>query len=461
MGTEEEQEDADWAENELGLVQLGDKRLTSRLVSLARGLARAPEAPLPQALPQWADLKGAYRFFDNARVVPEHILAGHIDATWSRTREVPIVLAVQDTTYLDWTHHHATQGLGNLGSRWGRGVVCHSTLAVTPERLPLGLLAQRNWVRDEETYGALPSRLKRAIQDKESIKWLESVEALAVARNAAPHTTFISVGDREADVYDLFAMQRAAGVELLVRAAWDRALVAEHAYLWETVGAAPILGRAEITVPRRPGAAARSCTLLLRSIPVHIKPPRKRSKRLPAIALWAILATEEAPLPEQAPIEWMLLSTMPTLSAEQAMERVHWYTCRWTIEVWHRVLKTGCRIESRQLETVERLAVALTLYSIIAWRILYATMLARTDPDLPCTILLSTEEWQALYCHSQRVATPIATPPSLADAVLWIAKLGGFLARKGDGPPGPHVLWRGFQHLPHITDMFLIMRSNK
>lgn len=125
------------------------------------------------------------------------------------------------------------------------------------------------------------------------------------------------------------------------------------------------------------------------------------------------------------------------------------------------MLKTRCRIESRQLETVERLAVALTLYSIIAWRILYATMLARTDPDLPCTVVLSKEEWQALYCNIKRVPKPTATPPTLAETVLWIARLGDFLACKGDGAPGPHVLWRGLQHLPYITDMFLIMRRKE
>ena len=458
MGIEEEQADCDWAENEFGFVQLGDKRLTSRLVTLARSLARAPDTPLPQALPQWRELKAAYRFFDNAKAVPEHILAGHIDATWSRIRAVPIVLAVQDTTYLNWAHHPATQGLGGLSDA-GRGVICHSTLAVTPERLPLGLLAQRNWVRDDATFGALPSHRKRAIGDKESIKWIESVEALAIAREAAPQTTFISVGDREADVYELFAMERAAGVELLVRASWNRVVDSTHRYLWETLQAAPVLGTVEVSVPRHPGEPVRRCTLALRSMPITLKPPHTR-KRLGKIEVWGILATEVT-LPEGEPIEWLLLTTVPAPSVDGAIERVHWYSCRWTIEVWHRVLKTGCRIESRQLETVERLAVALTLYSIIAWRILYATMLARIAPDLPCTVVLSKEEWQALYCNIKRVPEPAATPPTLTEAVLWIAKLGGFLARKGDGAPGPHVLWRGFQHLPHITDMFLIMRRNE
>src|SRR5690606_19742767 len=143
--------------------------------------------------------------------------------------------AVQDTTYLDWTAHRATAGLGALGNHWGHGIVCHSTLAVTPERVPSGVLAQRNWVRDEAPFGALSAHKKRAITHKESAKWLESVQALAVAREAAPRTTFISVGDREADVYELFALQRARGVELLVRASHNRLVDSEHQYLWETV----------------------------------------------------------------------------------------------------------------------------------------------------------------------------------------------------------------------------------
>ncbi len=463
MQVDELQEDADWAENELGMVQLGDKRLTARLVSLARTIARAPSASLPDALPDWGELKAAYRFFDNAKAIPEHILAGHIDATWSRARQVPVVLAIQDTTCFDWTHHPATQGLGPMSPQWARGLFCHSTLAVTPERLPLGLLAQRNWVRDDSTYAALAPDRERPVTDKESNKWLDSVRALAAAREAAPDTLFVSVGDREADVYDLFAMPRPQGIELLIRATRNRIVDSPQRTLWDTVLAVPALGTIEVTIPRRPGCAAQNCILSLRSTYVTIRPPTKqrRSKSLPDIVLWAVLATEEAPQPGKQAIEWMLLTTVAAPSLEQAAERVNWYTCRWSIEVWHRVLKTGCRIEARQLETIERLEVAMTLYGIIAWRIMYATMLARLDPDLPCTVLLTDDEWQALYCRVQCVARPGATPPSLAQAMSWIARLGGFLARKGDGDPGPHVLWRGFQHLDHITEMFLIMRRNE
>ncbi len=240
-----------------------------------------------------------------------------------------------------------------------------------------------------------------------------------------------------------------------MRAAQNRVVDSTQRYLWQTVRAASILGTITVELPRKPGQVARNCTLSLRSVPITLAPRRDRKQNCP-VSLWAVLATEETPPAATEPVEWLLLTTLPTPDLDDAIERVHWYT-----EVWHRVLKTGCRIEARQLETVERLSVALTLYSIIAWRILYATILARVDPDLPCTVLLSDDEWRALHCNIHRVPSPPDTPPTLAQAVLWIAKLGGFLARKGDLAPGPQVLWRGMQHLPDITEMYIIMRPRK
>ena len=457
----EEAEEKDWEEVELDGVMLGDARLTKRLVDLARTLAQYPERSLPQALPQWSDLKAAYRFFDNAKAVPEHILAGHIQATYSRLRAsrlraVPLVLAVQDTTSFNWGHHPATQGLGPIAEKGG-GILSHGTLAVTPERLPLGLLAQQNWGREDKE---LESHKKRAIEDKESHKWLKSVEALSAAREAAPETTFVSVGDREADIFELFSMEGPVGIELRVRAAWNRIVESPHRYLRETLRESEQAGTFEIRVPSRSGKASRTCRLAIRPWQLTISAPRAR-KQLGEVRLWGILATEISPSQGEPPLEWLLLTSVPTVSFADAAERLHWYCCRWTIEVWHRVLKTGCRIESRQLENVERLRVALTLYCIIAWRILYATMPARTTPELPCTVFLATEEWQALYCHANRLAQPPQTPPSLSQGVLWIAQMGGFLARKNDGPPGPQTLWLGVKYLHHITQMSLVMRQNR
>ena len=171
---------------------------------------------------------------------------------------------------------------------------------------------------------------------------------------------------------------------------------------------------------------------------------------------------EAAPPEGSAPIEWPLLTTCPVLTPdltpEQALQCVAWYACRWGIEVWHKILKSGCQIEARQRESAERLQRCVTLYSVIAWRVLYATVLARTVPDLPCTVLRETAEWQALYCTTHRTPTPPATPPTLRQAIRWIAQLGGFLARTRDGEPGATTLWKGFQHLADLTTMYLIMK---
>jgi hypothetical protein len=158
------------------------------------------------------------------------------------------------------------------------------------------------------------------------------------------------------------------------------------------------------------------------------------------------------------PLEWLLLTTCAVQTPEDAIERMTWYACRWGIEVWHKGLKSGCRLEARQLETAERLRRWLAVYSVLAWRILYATLLSRALPDVPCTALLEPEEWQALYCAIHVTSTPPTTPPPRRQAVHWIGRLGGFLARRADGEPGVTVLWRGFQHLTDLTLMYRIMR---
>ncbi len=158
------------------------------------------------------------------------------------------------------------------------------------------------------------------------------------------------------------------------------------------------------------------------------------------------------------PLDWLLLTTAAVHTAAEPCERLSWYACRWGIEVFHKVLKSGCAIERRQLEDLDHLQRCLTLYSVIAWRVLYATLLSRVGPDLPCTALLEESEWQALYCHIQQTTVLPAQPPTLAQAVRWIAQLGGYLGRKSDGPPGVTVLWRGFQRLTDLTAMYHVFR---
>src|SRR2546425_2634294 len=450
-----------WAVTEFADADLGDLRRTQRLVQLAQLLAQRPGAALPAACGSGAMLKAAYRFFTNDDIAPDDMLQSHIEATYSRLYAVPLVLAVQDTTEANWTNLRATTGLGPLGCTACQGLLVHTTLAITPDRVPLGLLAQQVWARDPDDIGNRARRKRLPISQKESQKWLHSLDAVYTARDCCPTTRLVSVGDREADVYDVLAAPRPAGVELLIRASWNRCVNAPQRSVWDTVAAQPVATQLCLHVPRRGTQPAREATLALRFCPLILRPPQHRkAEGLPAVTLWAVQVCEVEPPAEGEPIEWLLFTTVAVETVDDAIERVQWYSCRWGIEVWHRILKSGCRIEERQLASGERLQRCLTLYSVIAWRIFYATMLARAVPEMPCSVLLELDEWQALSCAIHQCPTPPEEPPSLDQAVRWIAQLGGFVGRRRRDQPGTETLWRGFQHLMDLTKMYRIIRPD-
>jgi len=451
--------DQNWALDEFGLADLGDARRTSRLVRLAQEFGSQPSLSIPEASGSLAMSKAAYRFFSNQDIRSQAILDSHIASSIQRMQGQSVILAVQDSTSLDWSHHPATQDLGRIESKFTQGLMVHTTLALTPEQVPLGILEQQVWTRPDELQAK--ERTKRPVQQKESRKWLQSLSAVAALRAACPQTCFVSVGDREADVYDLFLAPRPEGVELLVRAAQDRKTTHECLYLWAAMESLPKAASMSVSMGARGKLKARQVDLEIRFQSIRLQRPRKRSVKLPEIELWAVWAIEANPPEGIEPVEWMLLTTMPVNDADDAKERLSWYAARWGIEVWHKVLKSGCQIESRQLAKADRLERCLALYSVIAWRILYATMLARAAPEVPCTVLLEPEEWQGLYCRVHRIPVPIKEPPTLKQAIRWIAQLGGFLGRKNDGEPGVTVIWKGFQHLVDIAAMFKIFCPRK
>ncbi|SAL07988.1 Transposase for transposon Tn5 [Caballeronia arationis] len=452
----------DWANTEFGAAKLGDARLERRLVALARRLACSPQSSFPQSL-NAAELKAAYRFFDNTQVDTDGILAPHITQTLDRMTAVPVVLAVQDTTEFNLSHLPATEGLGyGSGNHTNlRGFMMHSLLAVTPEGLPLGVLGMKTWVRPEEEFGKKHQRKTRPVHEKESAKWLEGIAHLAELKKRCADARFVCVGDRESDLYELFAAERPAGVDWLIRAAVNRRARHPEGYLWEAVQATAPLGRTELLVPARHNLPQRTAGLTLRCATVRLRPPRGRAKGLPEVDVFAIHAIEDAPAEGVEPIEWMLLSSVATTTLDDILERLAWYARRWTIESWHRVLKSGCQVEARQFGSLDRFVRATALFAVIAWRILYATLLSRIDADLSCEVLLQPVEWQALYCQTQHTTKLPKQVPSLKQAVLWIAMLGGYLNRKHDRPPGPTVIWRGFLVMHEVTKMYRLFRQNE
>lgn len=440
---------------------MGDRRLSQRLVILASQLAADPAASIPKACGPWGQSKAAYRFFDNDKVNEDDLLAPHYQRTTERLKEYPVVLAVQDTTQIDFTSHPGTTGLGIMNDPEHQGLFYHPTLMVSPEKTPLGLAHHLVWERPQGDFGKRQRRRSRPVAAKESQKWLASLEATAGLQAKLPHVRLVSVADREADVFDFFTKAQELGLQLLVRAAWNRRVPHPEKYLWDFLKNVPPSCHLTIEVPRRPGKAPRSATLAVRFSPVSLLPPKHRrgDPALEPVSLWAVYAQEEDPPPGEAAISWLLLTSIPVTSVPQALEKLQWYTCRWQIELFFKILKSGCRIEQRQLETAARLRRCLAVYAVVAWRILYLTMESRRVPHLSCEALLTPEEWQALCCFSQRTPQPPEKPPTLLEATRMIAQLGGFLGRTRDGFPGPATLWQGMQRLADIVVAWRLGRS--
>jgi hypothetical protein len=439
---EEEQEN--WAVVEMLGANFGDERLNRRVALLLKRLADRPEESLPSALQGWGETMAAYRFFNNERVTAEKVLEPHRDATLERAKQFAVVLCVNDTSELDYTGKQIL-GLGPMTHESALGLYIHPTLAVTPERLCLGVLDQWNWARDPNEHGGKhrQHRLKRSIQDKESFRWVEGYRRVCDWQSTLPDTRLVYVADRDSDLFELFEEGQTGEADWLIRASQDRALTGGD-HLWQTLREAKVLGTTEFDLPATPQRAQRRVVQSLRTARVQLRPPYRPDRKLPSVEVTAILAWEQEPPEGVEPVEWLLLTNLPVNSAEEAEQKVQWYVCRWQIEIYFRILKSGCKVEQLQLQERDRLEVALALYMIVAWRVLYLLMLGRTVPDLSCEVVLAAEEWKAVYLVTQRKPPP-AQPPCLGDILVLIARLGGFLARKGDGHPGPKALWIGLQ----------------
>ena len=449
----------DWAEEEFGGCALPDARLQTRLLSLARDFYARPQANVAQACASRAKTKAAYRFLDHEHTTMDTLLQPHFLATEARLRAESVVLAVQDTTSLNYTAHAATAGMGPIGSSVNgpQGLHLHSTLAFSTQGTPLGFLDVQCWSRDPADFGKKAKRHRVPIEDKESFKWLKSFRAVAAVQARCPDTILVSVGDREADLYELFeeAMAHPDGPKLLVRAEHNRQLQDEQHRLWETMQSRQVDGIQVLQLPRQGNRVARTAHMSVRYAAVSLAAPTGH-KGL-AIPVWAVLAQEQDAPAGVKPLEWMLLTTVPVTRFEQATEKLMWYARRWGIEVLHRTLKSGCRIEQRQLGQADRIEACLAIDLVVAWRIYYLNKLGREVPQAPCTVYFEEDEWKALMVFTTKTPVAPAQPPTLREALRRVAGLGGFLGRKSDGEPGTQTLWIGLQRLDDIVTMWRVM----
>jgi len=451
----------DWTEEEFGHVAFFDERLKQRLFTLAADFFAQPGELIPQASGgSAAKTKAAYRFFKNPEVAMQKLLRPHIESTMERMRSHPVILAVQDTTTLTSTTH-PPEGAGpiNTSVNGAVGLLLHDTMAFTPEGTPLGLLNVQCWAREAAPAGKKYRRHQLPIAEKESRKWLVSYRAVAEVQRLCPGTMLISVGDREADLFELFqeAVQDPQGPRLLIRAERTRnRRVEEEAgqeALWPRMEAERVAGTMGVALPRRGARPARIAKLEVRLARVVLRPPARL--QVSPLSVWAVYAREvDGPVEVKEAIDWMLLTTVETESFAAACERLRWYSRRWGIEVYHRTIKSGCRIEDRRLEDAESLEACLAIDLVVGWRVHWLTWVGREKPNTSCERILNEEEGQVLSAWA--TGTPVATAPRTQQALRWIGKMGGWLARGKQDHPGTTCVWRGLIRLQSMTQGYLL-----
>ena len=467
-----------WVMNEMETVDLKDKRLNNRLCEVLSQLAGQPTASIPAACGGYAETTAAYRLFDNDKVGWEKVLQPHVDATRRRIAEQPVVVLAQDTTEVDLSRpEQQVQGAGPLDGGPRRGVFLHPLYALTPDGTPLGTLHALVWVRSDEPPPSKTERVARRrhtpIEEKESQRWIDVMRHARDEARRSPKTRMICVADSEADIYELLVEAQAQPQEIgwVVRACQNRALQPEKNQdaapddanrsadaLREQVLRNEVLFTHTITVRGRKAKVgcsqrgrqqprqSRTAKVEVRAGSVTLRAPWRPDRKLPPVSVNVVLVREIDPPAGEPAVEWILVTNLPIDSVEEVRQVIQYYCVRWMIEVFFRTLKSGCRVEGRRFEHVDRLLSCLAVYLIVAWRTLYVCRLGRSCPDISCEAIFEPAEWKSVYRVVHRQPPP-STPPKLQEMVRMIAQLGGYVNRKRPDEPGPQTVWLGLQRM--------------
>ena len=464
---------AGWAEQEFGDCELGDERLTRRVVKIVGDQATKPGASYSEACGGDRDaLNGYYRLLstEHEELDLKSLLQTHRRQTLRRMKDQATVLLIQDTMDLNFATRTGCEGLGIIGTNQtgaeSKGLCLHSCLALEADHgLPLGVVRLDGYAPES----AKGKATNRPIEEKDSNRWLVTFKDGADLAARLPDTRFVSVADREADIFELFDLHRQlAGKkpDLLVRAKCDRCLEDTERKLFAELAQAPLAEKATVEVPRqrakigkpskpgRPALPARRAEVELRFKEVTISVPDKpQTRNRQPLRLWAVYLVEKKPPPQATPLEWLLLTTIQVASAKQALKCLRWYCRRWRIEEWHRVLKSGCNVEEHQNHSAAALLRAIALDAIIGWRIMLLAILGREQPEAPCALAFDPIECEVLAILTQK------KKPTLGEVVITIVKEGGYLNRKSDRHPGYETLWKGYIQFCAMVRGFRLSRK--
>jgi hypothetical protein len=437
-------------------------------VKIAAAMAAAPDKSVPDQHDDWCDVKAAYRFLNNPKVTPQGIQSTHHKRVRQLCNSHPVVLAVEDGSELDYTAHPSVKGLGFVGGGLGRGLLQHSTLAVTTSGHLLGILHQIWWKRARTTKGE--TRRQRQARAKESDLWADSIRAIG---SIGPDTRLIHVMDRGGDCYASMHTAFETDQGFLIRARHDRYVNDSTDHLWDFLGKQPVMGTRTVQVPARPARKklpaqpARTAQLVVRYAAIQVPAPRNDPQFKKPLSVWAVQVVEVDPPEGAETVEWILLTSEPVESVEQANTCVDWYTYRWLIEEWHKVEKTGCRLEASQLKNTEALERLAALTAVVAVRLIQLRELAQAataldragDPlsDQPAALQnLVPSDWIDVVSYLAK-----CRPDTLTPCLFWLtlARRGGFLARKSDGRPGWQTIWKGWAEVMALVQGMEIHRA--
>lgn len=481
----------------------GDERLEKRFHVVLRRMMDSPSKSIAGACRGWAETQAAYRMLSNNKVNPSVILAPHREALLNRAKNHSCIAVLQDTTELDFSSKKDLKSAGPLNSLKRRGFLAHTQFVITEDRLPLGVYDTQIFARSDEGFGKRDDTLK--FEEKESYRWFKGYEQACEIAASLPDTEVFSISDREGDIHEIYnfwtQLHRAGKphASWIVRAQHERNIVPESSggiepseaeernlvteKLFEQAAIAKELGTIEFDIKSRQSfkkikgsnhltkRSSRTVKQRVRSCKVTVKPPRRKKAELEDVTFWVILAEEIDPPEGEDPIRWTLLTGKRIDNFDDAQRILKLYLARWEIEVFHRVLKTGCKVEEIQLKDSNAVQNCFVLYMIVAWRILYLTWLGRDCPQMPCDVFFEEAEWKSALAVSQHIkkekSTKLSEPPdnhcdevpNLGEMIKIVAELGGHLGRKNDGPPGAQVIWQGMSRVRDFALAWKVFNS--
>jgi hypothetical protein len=445
-----------WIDEEFETIDLGDKRLNDRSIYIAETLGLAPGRSIPQSFSAWAELKACYNFFSNELVSEQKLLAPHQDKTIERIREYPVVLLLSDTTDINYSTKEAMKGKERLDNKQN-GIWLHSTIAVTPERLTLGVADAIFWHRQPEvakkTSESRTERDKAPVEEKESYRWLQSYLRACEIAEKVPETQIVNITDREGDMIEIFERsleqsKQGSSAYFIIRSQYDRLIEKDEGRelqkkLWQRLKESATLGEVEFALAPRDQRKGRKVKQQIKAVSVTLRHRKKKSK----VKVNAVMAVEENPPEGEEALVWIFITNLPILSFDDVCKVIKYYLCRWEIELFFKVLKSGCKIEERQLQTTDRMKALIAIFMILAWRVMFTMMLGRVCAEMSASEVFEAAEWKSVYKIVHNKKSLPRKPPKLSEFIIMVAILGGYVDKKGAEPPGVKTMWKGMARM--------------